>query len=141
MGISVIHKFFHSHFIEIYNLVKDKGIGFLEAEYEILGMNHQQIGNFLAEKWNFPEILSDTILTHHNPSEARLNKFLASIVHLADYMTQKLKIGYSYWDDKLELNISEVESLRFRTPEEIEHFIKSYEELFVSQEKAVRFLN
>jgi HD-like signal output (HDOD) protein len=141
MGITVMHKYFHTHFIEIHKLVSESNVGFLEAEYEVLGMNHQEIGHFLAEKWNFPEILCDVILTHHNPNTSSLNKVLSSIVHLADYMTQKLKIGNSYWDEKLELNLSEVEFLRFRDPEELDRFIKGYEELFAYQAKAVRFLN
>ena len=141
MGITVIHKFFHTHFIEIHKLVSENNVSFLEAEYEVLGMNHQEIGNFLAEKWNLPEILCDVILTHHSPKSSSLNKVLASIVHLADYMTQKLQIGNSYWDAKLELEIVDAEFLRFRDQEEIDRFIKSYEELFAYQAKAVRFLN
>jgi HD-like signal output (HDOD) protein len=141
MGITVIHKYFHSHFIEIHKLVSESNVSFLEAEYEVLGMNHQEIGNFLAEKWNFPEILCDVILNHHSPKSSSLNKVLSSIIHLADYMTQKLQIGNSYWDEKLELNLDDAEFLRFRDPEELDRFIKSYEELFAYQAKAVRFLN
>ena len=89
----------------------------------------------------FPEVLCDVILTHHNPKSSTLNKVLSSIIHLADYMTQKLQIGNSYWDEKLELDLTDVEFLRFREPEELERFIKSYEELFAYQAKAVRFLN
>jgi HD-like signal output (HDOD) protein len=141
MGISVMHKFFHSHFIEINKLAIETQRGFLDAEYEILGMNHQHIGNFLADKWNFPEILCDAILNHHNPPGSDTINVLTSIIHLADYMTQKLQIGNSYWDADLELNLSEVESLRFRDPDELEQFIKGYEELFNYQAKAVRFLS
>jgi HD-like signal output (HDOD) protein len=141
MGITVIHKYFHTHFIEIHKLVSEKNISFIEAEDEVLGMNHQEIGNFLAEKWNFPEILCDAILTHHNPNRSTLNKVLSSIVHLADYMTQKLQIGNSYWDSKIEVNLESAEFLRFRDPEELDRFIKSYEELFAFQAKVVRFLN
>lgn len=141
MGITVIHKYFHPHFIEIHKMVAENNIGFIEAEYETLGMNHQEIGNFLAEKWNFPEILCDVILNHHNPDSSSLNKVLASIVHLADYMTQKLQIGNSYWDANLELNLAEAEFLRFRDPEELDRFIRNYEELFSYQAKAARFLN
>ncbi len=141
MGISVIHKYFHSKFIEIYENVTEKNIGFNETEFEVLGMNHQEIGSYLVERWSFPEILCEAILNHHNPEASSVNKVLPSIIHLADYMTKKLNIGNFYWDKDIELNIIEMETLRFRTEEEINHFIQSYEELFIHQAKSVRYLS
>ncbi len=140
MGISVIHKYFHTNFIEIHKLATEKGINFSEAEFEKLGLNHQQIGNFLAEKWNFPEVLCDAILNHHNPKDSTTNKILPSIVHLADFMTHKLQIGHAYWDKDLTLHDSALEVLRFRDQEEADNFIKSYEELFMHQANSVRYL-
>ncbi len=141
MGVSIIHKYFHTNFIEIHKMATEKGISFSEAEAEKLGLNHQQIGNFLAEKWNFPEILCDAILYHHNPSASNLNKTLPAIIHLADYMTHALQIGHSYWDKDLTLDESTLEVLRFRNHEEADSFIKSYEELFMHQANAVRYLS
>ena len=141
MGISVIHKYFHSKFIEIYDMTSEKNIGFNEAEYEALGMNHQMIGSYLAERWSFPEILCEAILNHHSTDASTLNKVLPSIVHLADYMTKKLQIGNSYWDKDIELNIAEMETLRFRSEDEINQFIQGYEELFTHQAKSVRYIS
>ncbi|MHB1687337.1 MAG: HDOD domain-containing protein [Ignavibacteriaceae bacterium] len=141
LGFSIIHRFFHADFIEIYKLVTEKEISYQKAELEILGMTHQQIGNYLAEKWNFPETLCEVILFHHNPEESKQDKILASIVHLADFMTEKLVIGNSYWDKNLQLSDSEIGFLRFREQEQIDKFIESYRELFVEQADAVRYLN
>jgi len=141
MGISIIHKYFHSRFIEIFDLAAKNNIGFINAEYEVLGMNHQQIGGNLAERWNFPQILYEAILNHHVPSAASLNKVLPSIIHLADYMTINLQVGNSYWDKDIELNYSDMEILRFRTEEEVNRFIQNYKDLFVHQAKSVRYLS
>ncbi|MHB8578624.1 MAG: HDOD domain-containing protein [Ignavibacteriaceae bacterium] len=140
-GFSIIHRFFHADFIEIYKLVNEKGFEFREAELEILGMTHQQIGNYLAEKWNFPKTLCEAILFHHNPEESKQNKVLASIVHLADFMTERLNLGNSYWDKNLVLSDSEVGVLRFREHEQVYKFIESYREVFIEQIDTVRFLN
>lgn len=141
LGISIIHKYFHSKFINIYDLVTNNNLNYNEAELEVLGMNHQQICSRLVEKWSFPEILCEAILNHHNPSDSLLNKVLPTIIHLADFMTNKLKLGNSNWDNNLELNYLEMETLRFRNEEEVNHFIQSYEEMFVYQAKSVRYLN
>ena len=141
LGFSIIHRFMHSNFIEIYELVKEQGINYQEAELEVLGMTHQQSGHYLFEKWNFPDQLCDAILNHHNPANATHSKTLASIIHLADYMTQKLGKGSSYWDKNLQLNLTELSSLRIRNTEEADKFISGYEELFNNQVEAVRYLN
>ena len=141
MGISVIHKYFHSKFIEIYDTAAEKKTGFEEAEFEALGRNHQMIGSYLAERWNFPEILCEAILNHHSPEASTMNKALSSIVHLADYMTKKLQIGSSYWDKDIELNVAEMEILRFRTEEEVINFIQGYEDMFIHQAKSVRYIS
>ncbi len=141
MGISVIHRFMHSSFIEIHNLVNGSGINYQEAELEVLGMTHQQIGYYLFEKWNFPDQVCDVILNHHNPEKSANNKMLTSIIHLADYMTQKLEKGKSYWDKDIQLNLTELSNLRIRNQEEADKFIIGYEELFNNQVEAVRYLN
>ena len=141
LGFSIVHRFLHSNFIEIYKLVNEQGFGFQEAEMEVLGLTHQQIGNFLGEKWNFPVALCDSILHHHNPLDSQNNKTLSSLVHLADYMTQHLNIGSSYWDQGIQLNITEMETLRFRDAEEVDKFVRSYEELFTHQANSIRYIS
>ncbi len=141
LGFSVIHRFMHSSFIEIVELVEFTGINYQEAELEVLGMTHQQIGYYLLDKWNFPVQLCDAILNHHNPENSTQSKTLSSIVHLVDYMTQKLSIGSSYWDKDIKLNISELSSLRIRSVEEADNLIREYEELLLKQVDSAGFIN
>ncbi len=106
LGIPVLHKFFHTEFMEIVDEVNETGKSFKEVEIEKLGYDHQTIGRFLAEKWNLPSQHCSTIENHHNPSNAEENKVMASVVHLADYMTQALNIGNFYWDNNYQLDES-----------------------------------
>jgi putative nucleotidyltransferase with HDIG domain len=49
------------------------------------GMNHAEIGALIAEKWNFPEVLINTIRYHHDPSSAPAEyKDLIETVYLAN---------------------------------------------------------
>lgn len=141
IGISVVHKFFHSNFIEIFKQVNESGITYQEAELNVLGMTHQQIGHYLMERWNFPGQLCDAILNHHNPEHSMNNKQLSSIIHFADYMTQKLQIGNTYWDNNLQLNLEELGLLRIRTMDEAETLVNKYDELFRTQIESIRYFN
>ncbi len=141
MGISVMHRYLHSSFIQIHDLITVEGLPLKEAELEILGMDHQEIGNFLLERWNFPIELCNAILSHHYPSTARQeDRLMATLIHFADYMTQKLKLGDFYWDENIELDKDALTVMQFKSDEDMVKFIEGYQELFINQIESVRNL-
>lgn len=141
VGLSIIHRFMHSNFLEIFELVKQQGMNYQEAELDILGMTHEQVGHSLFVKWNFPDMLCDAVLHHHNPEIATGDQTLSSIVHLADYMAYKFSNGDAHWDKNLQINLAELSHLGIRSMEEAENFINEYKELFIHQISSVRYLN
>ena len=136
LGIPVIHKYFHTSFIEIAEQNSEHNVSFAEAEVEYLGYTHAEIGNFLADKWNLPETICDSIKHHHIPHLADSDKKLTSIVHLADYMTQKLGIGNFYWDGDLKLDEHILEILGIESSEKLNEFVESYKSLFEEEAKS-----
>ncbi len=137
LGISIIHRYFNEEFNSINNLVDQQQMRYLRAEEQVLGLTHQAIGQLLANRWNLPEILGNTIACHHYPSEAEGNKIAASIVHLADYMTQKLGVGSFYWDDNMEFDEGIIQILKFGDESNLNGFIDKHEDLFKSQLEAI----
>jgi putative nucleotidyltransferase with HDIG domain len=71
---------------KIFRLVSEKGLSFLEAEEEIIGINHAELGGRIADYWNFPVELRDAIAYHHRPDLLDLERKddLSSLVYLAD---------------------------------------------------------
>lgn len=136
-GIQVLHRFLHPQFVTIIDKV-DSSIGFLEAEDSILGLTHQEIGKFLAEKWNLPGLLCDILQYHHTPNKSHDNKIISSIVHLADYMTQKLQVGCFYWDNGMQLDKEIINILHFNSEEDLEKFINDYKDLFIQTANSIR---
>jgi len=139
LGVPVMHKFFKSEFEAIVNDILDNNIPLIEAEEKHLGLNHQDVGNYLANKWNLPEHLSKSILNHHKPSDAPEIDVLTSIIHLTDYMTQKLDIGGYYLDNGLEFDESVLDILGINSVEELDSFIESYRELFNEEQNSELF--
>jgi HD-like signal output (HDOD) protein len=66
---------------------------FSEAEKEILGIDHTQVGSKLARKWSFPESLIDIIRHHHKPEQAARHLELAHVVYLADLLMSRFRSG------------------------------------------------
>jgi len=139
LGISVLHRFMHSDFVSIQDLI-DQGIPLLEAETQILGMTHAVIGETLLKNWNIPDIITEIVKYHHTPHQSNNVPTLTSVVHLADYMTQKLQMGMLKYDSSLELSEHIFSTLQFKDLEDLGKFIESYREPLISQLESLRYL-
>ena len=92
---------------EKFNLIMDRVLNenapFLDAENEIFGYNHAQIGGIIARKWDLPEVLVEAISFHHQPQEAKENLEVVSVVHIADNICSM--IGYGCGADAMDNHI------------------------------------
>jgi len=138
LGIPVIQKYFPKSFKAIEKLVKDEELSFKEAQLEVLGLTHENIGFILAENWNLPVQLCEVIKNHHNPQEALDNEIITSIVHLVDYMTQRFQIGNFVWDDEINIKSNVLDILNFKNEEEFTKFIDGYQDLFRQEIEVLR---
>jgi len=138
LGISVIQRYFKEEFNAICDLVENQQMRYVRAEAEVLGITHQEIGSFLAERWNLPQILCDSMLNHHEPSKNNEDNVLSAIVHLADFMTQKFAIGNFTWDENYALDEGIIKILHLGNMEYLNKFIDSYETLFKHQIESLK---
>ncbi len=78
-------------------MVHDRQIPMIEAEKELLGIDHAEVGGWLAKSWNLPAKLIEPIACHHNPLEAKDEQLSTSIIHFSDILIRGL--GYGHGDD------------------------------------------
>ena len=72
----------------IRELVERGGRSLLEAEQEVIGADHAEVGACLLRKWKLPDVLVEAVANHHNPPVTpRLE--LSSIVHVADMIAHE----------------------------------------------------
>jgi putative nucleotidyltransferase with HDIG domain len=64
----------------------------LEAEREVLGVDHVAAGVALAEHWNFSDTMRQAIACHHAPETPGAG-FLATIVHVANAIVHALDLA------------------------------------------------
>lgn len=141
LGVSVIHKYFHSNFIAIHEMAFNNNISFPDAEVENLGIDHQQVGSFLMERWNFPPSIISAVLYHHYPQNAVKNIKLTSIVHLADFITQNFGLEEFIWDKDLQLNPAAINALGLKDEYEVKDMIDTYKPIIISQAEDIRYLH
>jgi putative nucleotidyltransferase with HDIG domain len=89
---------FDSHVPDEYSKVIDacanENIQMYEAETNVLGVNHSELGYRVARRWQLPDILCESIRWHHEPSgtEGDFRKN-AALVNIGDYLTRLAAIG------------------------------------------------
>jgi putative nucleotidyltransferase with HDIG domain len=94
VGKTVLALYVQSTFKDIKDLVESKQITFQAAEREIMGFDHQEIGEKILSKWNFPQVLKDIVRYHHEPENAPAeSRLLVSIVHIANVICLMAGIG------------------------------------------------
>lgn len=69
----------------IHLLTDQKYISEIEAEEELYGCSHSEIGAYLLGLWGFPHIIVEAVAFHHKPSSLENEKVtLSTITHLAN---------------------------------------------------------
>ncbi len=85
VGKVVIALFVQQAFSEILSLVQSQNISFPQAEKEVMGYNHQEVGEKILEKWNFPPVLRSIVRYYQDPGAAPAEHSMeVSIVHIAN---------------------------------------------------------
>lgn len=94
IGKIILGEYVHHAFAQINGRVSEGTCSFLEAEEEILGINHAQVGGWIAAHWNFPDEIREAIAYHHRPDLlAREEKTTVWLVYLADQACLMLGMG------------------------------------------------
>jgi putative nucleotidyltransferase with HDIG domain len=88
MGRIVIDHHFPKEFGRAFDIAESRGIALHEAERLVLGMDHAELGNLIAQKWNFPPQIAEAIAVHHDPGAALATSELAVCVYLANILSR-----------------------------------------------------
>ncbi|MCA8939275.1 MAG: HDOD domain-containing protein, partial [Planctomycetes bacterium] len=88
---------------------------FDEAEQEVLGIDHAEVGARLLESWGLPSAMVEAVRFHHRPQALEGDKTLVALVHLADSLV--MMSGVALGREGLSYRIQEdiVEALGVKT--------------------------
>lgn len=94
LGKVIFDNYFTEEYREVSSMVQRDNLWIRDAEQQILQMDHCESGFYLARKWQFPTPVVEAIRYHHSLEKAsERNRFLCSIVHVADYCCRQLALG------------------------------------------------
>jgi putative nucleotidyltransferase with HDIG domain len=118
-------------FLQVMEKTYNEHIPSVEAEQEIFGFTHAEVGAMVIKKWNLTEELEKAVQYHHEiqkvTEEDHFIVVLTSIVNLADQMCHKLGIGTKSPDDKIEIKGSMAASNLGITDDQIDGLLEEIE--------------
>ncbi len=79
---------------EILNIVEMKKVSMFEAERLVLGLDHAEVGGWLAKSWFLPRKLVEPISCHHLPKASKEEPLASAILHFSDVLIRGLGYGH-----------------------------------------------
>ena len=79
--------------------MKSENLSQFDAELDLIGVTHQDIGLMAAQGWQLPEIYLQPIARHHNPvdnegeNDGESNR-LAAYVHVGNAIAHQIGLGF-----------------------------------------------
>lgn len=100
IGKVVLDQYSHSDYVEVFGSLKKSYTSkqLIYAEENIIGVNHADIGYRLADQWNLPLNLSESIRCHHKPMESITNTKIVSVVYMANVLANIIVKPYMIMD-------------------------------------------
>jgi len=95
IGKIIIKSNFEDDYKQILAMVTTREISFSEAELELLGADHAELGGWLATSWLLPEKLIEPIICHHEVHKSSAHQTKTAVVHLADVLIKASGFGLS----------------------------------------------
>jgi putative nucleotidyltransferase with HDIG domain len=136
LGKLILGRYVAFSFEEINILVHSKGFSFNDAEKKIIGMNHEELGALVGQKWCFSKKLIYIIRHHHLSTESARQDLDTSLVYLADIVCMMMGVctgadglSYRFYSDilkRMDLSYKDLHSVIAQTGEnqkKIEHLL------------------
>jgi len=93
---------FPAEFQHTRELVHTQGKRTYEAELEVFGIEHQQVGQALATRWSFPDYLVRVIGDHHHLRDPRWDQIAGPVFCANGYLNQVIEnIPFTVYYQKL----------------------------------------
>lgn len=94
LGKVSLNECFPEDYREVFERLKEVDRPLTDAEIEVFGVDHCEVGSMIAEKWQLGPSLRDVLAQHHHPDGAGGDsRDLVMLVSLADTYANALRMG------------------------------------------------
>jgi HD-like signal output (HDOD) protein len=137
IGKIVLNDYVRFGYSIILRLVEEDGIPFCEAERQVLGFDHAQVGGLVMEQWILPDAYSYMTTYHHAPEnlpkEASEFQKALDVVHVSNAMCLMLGVGMGA--DGMQYHISTESLERLGISDQTESIMAEFVEIISAMEE------
>lgn len=108
VGKLVLNQFVNQSFYEIESLIVEQRYSLVEAEKEVLGIDHASLGGIVVEKWAFPEEIISAISYHHQPMSATGSKTIVMLTALSNLLALAVEYGVEIAEENCDSSMAEI---------------------------------
>lgn len=125
IGKVILHEFVADQLEAIQKRVGENGLSFVEAEMEVLGMDHTTLGGMIAKQWHFSPHMIYMIENHHLTHPASRNDPATATLYLADMVAMMVDTNLGV--DRLAYHVhQDVFNLYFPDKQELKSLMITY---------------
>jgi putative nucleotidyltransferase with HDIG domain len=96
--------------IRIQEHVEDNGYPLIQAEREVMGSDHAEVGAYLLQEWGLPEVIVEAVRNHHAPGGGKPR--LSAIVHVADIIAHQTGASPGWGSLAVQIDATAVKAMR-----------------------------
>ena len=90
IGLLVLNTNFPDRYREVFRLIKEDGRQMLQAEREVFGATHADVGAYLLGIWGLHEVIVEAVAFHHEPLPTpQDNSRVLAAVHVANVLDEE----------------------------------------------------
>lgn len=90
IGLLVLNTNFPDRYREVFRLIKEEGRQVLQAEREVFGATHADVGAYLLGIWGLHEVIVEAVAFHHEPRPTQQdNPRVLAAVHVANALDEE----------------------------------------------------
>jgi putative nucleotidyltransferase with HDIG domain len=98
VGKKMLYRCYPFEFEEIVFNQTNEDITDIEAETDVLGVDHTDIGAFFVQKWKFSQSIIDAVKNHHSLEKSESEE-ITLVVHLANLFAKTAELCFP-WEDR-----------------------------------------
>lgn len=97
MGKILFERYANTEFHQAISSAKTADIPAIKEEARFIGVGHDELGAWLANKWNIGKAVQAAVRWHHDPISCPVEELkpLVKLVHMADYICHNQELGDS----------------------------------------------
>ncbi len=95
IGKLVLFSLYPVEYMKALELSKERNLFSFEAEREVFGVDHCEVGEYVIDHWGLPKLLREVVRYHHSPNEATDYKKFTALVGVADLFSRVTGLYYN----------------------------------------------